>query len=174
VPPESTGALASSSVVRTVTTRRHTAPSFLGLKPASDRASLLARRASIKRDTRCEIVLRSALWRLGFRYKVNVTSLPGRPDIVFPSRRVVVFCDGDFWHGRHLRRRLKRLAKGHNPQYWVAKVRRNVERDRKHRVELERAGWLVLRYWETDILRDPRRIADDAAMAIRSRSLDSV
>jgi DNA mismatch endonuclease (patch repair protein) len=98
-----------------------------------------------------------------------VASLPGRPDIVFPRRRVVVFCDGDFWHGRQLRRRLKRLAKGHNAQYWVAKVQRNVERDRKQQAELERAGWLVLRYWETDILRDPCGVANAAARAIKSR-----
>src|SRR5262245_59222595 len=102
--------------------RPRTAPSFLGLKPASARASSLARGASIKQNTRCEVVLRSTLWSLGFRYRVNVESLPGRPDIVFPGRRVVVFCDGDFWHGRQLRRRLRKLAKGHNARYWVAKV----------------------------------------------------
>ena len=131
----------------------------------------MARSASAKRDTRCEILLRSALWKLGLRYRVNVRSLPGRPDIVFPSRRVVVFCDGDFWHGREFSRRLKKLAKGHNAQYWTMKIRRNIERDHERTSELERAGWLVLRFWETDILRDPSGVADGAARVIKSRKL---
>jgi DNA mismatch endonuclease (patch repair protein) len=144
-------------------------PSFANLKPASPQASALARRASGKRNSRCEIALRSALWRLGLRYRVNVRSLPGCPDIVFPSRKVVVFCDGDFWHGREFSLRWKKLVKGHNAQYWTTKIRRNIERDRKRTTELERAGWLVLRYWETDILRDPGGVADGAANAIKSR-----
>jgi DNA mismatch endonuclease (patch repair protein) len=145
-------------------------PSFTGLKPASDKASSMARRASIKRDTRCELVLRSALWKLGLRYRVDVKSLPGRPDIVFHRRKVVVFCDGDFWHGRQLHQRLKRLANGHNANYWTAKVLRNVERDRRQRAELRRSGWLVLRFWESDILRDPDNIASAIARTLNLRS----
>jgi DNA mismatch endonuclease, patch repair protein len=158
-------------MVRPVTLQPRSAPSFLGLKAASRRASSLARGASIKRDTRCEIVLRSALWRRGFRYRINVKSLPGRPDIVFPRRQVAIFCDGDFWHGRQLHRRLEKLSAGHNAEYWVAKIRRNVARDRERTTELERAGWLVLRFWETDILRDPGGVVDAAARAIRTRPL---
>jgi DNA mismatch endonuclease (patch repair protein) len=157
-------------VVETVTARNRTAPSFSGLKAASKEASALARKTSIKRDTRCELVLRSALWRLGLRYRVNVKSLPGCPDIVFPGGRVAVFCDGDFWHGRHLESRLKRLARGHNAQYWIAKVLRNVERDLQQQAQLGRAGWLVLRLWETDILRSPEDIAANVAKVVELRS----
>jgi DNA mismatch endonuclease (patch repair protein) len=96
---------------------------------------------------------------MGFRYRLHGDSLPGRPDLVFTKQRLLVFCDGDFWHGRNLERRLVKLAEGHNAGYWVAKVRRNAERDRLQARELERQGWRVLRLWETDIVADASREA---------------
>lgn len=134
--------------------------SFKGLAPASARSSAAARGASRKVDTRCELVLRRELWRRGLRYRLHYNGLPGRPDIVFPRHRVVIFCDGDFWHGRNVDARLTKLAQGHNAAYWVAKVQRNVERDLSHTRALEIAGWIVLRFWETDLLREPSKIAD--------------
>jgi len=71
-----------------------------------------------------------------------------------------VFCDGDFWHGRDLQARLERLATGHNAPYWLAKIRTNVERDRRNDAALRADGWRVLRLWETDILRDTPAAAD--------------
>src|SRR5262249_53395809 len=94
-----------------------------------------------------------------FRYRLSVPGLPGRPDIVFASQRLVVFCDGDFWHGRNLNDRLERLARGHNAQYWVNKVRANVARDIANSAQLRKDGWCVLRLWETDIRRDPAAAA---------------
>jgi len=143
--------------------------SYKGLHSASDRASAAARGSSRKVGTRCEVLLRRALWSRGLRYRIVVPGLPGRPDIVLTRARVVVFCDGDFWHGRDLEQREERLARGHNPAYWLAKIRGNVERDRRHDEALRTAGWLVLRYWETDILRDTDSIADAIVMAVRRR-----
>lgn len=140
--------------------RKRSTPSFAGLQPASKSASAAARGASRKTDTRCELVLRHELWRRGFRYRLHVPGLPGRPDIVFPRDRVVVFCDGDFWHGRDLERRLAKLSQGHNSTYWVAKVRRNVARDRENDRALQAEGWTVVRAWETDVLRAPGQAAD--------------
>lgn len=130
-------------------------PSFRGLGPASISASCAARASSKKANTRCELILRRALWTRGLRYRVDVNRLPGRPDIAFLRHRLVVFCDGDFWHGRDLSRRLARLKAGHNAAYWVSKIRANVARDRLRNLELRREGWNVLRLWETEILRDP-------------------
>lgn len=129
-------------------------PSYVGLKAASERARKAAYGASKKSGTRCEMLLRRALWSAGLRYRVNRPSLPGRPDLVFAKARVVIFCDGDFWHGRDLAARLARLAAGHNAPYWVAKIRRNVERDRETDAALSALGWKVLRFWETEILRE--------------------
>ena len=108
----------------------------------------------MKSGTKCELLLRKALWRAGIRYRLHGRGLPGRPDLVFGSKRLVVFCDGDFWHGRDLEARLAKLANGHNAPYWMSKIRRNVERDHDQMLELNRAGWAVLRIWEGDILRD--------------------
>ena len=147
-------------------TKRKT-PSFTGLRPASERASAAARGASLRKNTRCELALRRELWRRGFRYRIHVPGLPGRPDIVFPRDRLVVFCDGDFWHGRDLERRLAMLSQGHNSAYWVAKVRRNAERDRENDRALEAAGWKVLRFWETDVLAHSDKIADEVIAALQ-------
>lgn len=86
-------------------------------------------------------------------------AIPGKPDLVFPAERVVVFCDGDFWHGRHPEERLGRLAAGHNAQYWTAKIQNNIARDERTTTWLTLAGWRVIRLWETDILGDPGQAA---------------
>lgn len=132
---------------------RHS-PSYRDLKARDRRASRAAQGASRKRDTRCELLLRRRLWALGYRYRIDVQGLQGRPDIVFPRERVAIFCDGDFWHGRDLDRRVERLQRGHNAPYWVEKIRYNVLRDRRNDGLLEYEGWTVLRFWETDIRRD--------------------
>jgi DNA mismatch endonuclease (patch repair protein) len=124
----------------------------------------VARASSKKTDTRCELLLRRALWKAGFRYRKNVPDLPGRPDIVFSSSRVAVFSDGDFWHGRNWEARREKLSKGTNPDYWIAKIQRNMERDRENTQQLEEMGWAVLRVWESEIHKDLpgvlRRVAD--------------
>lgn len=148
--------------------RRAITPSFRGLSPASPTARRTARGSSKKTGTRCELVLRRALWAAGFRYRLSTRALPGRPDVVFPRQRVVVFCDGDFWHGRELEVRLTRLARGHNASYWVEKIRTNVARDRKTTARLRITGWRVLRLWETDILQDPAAAVAAVAELVES------
>src|SRR5258708_30048230 len=86
-----------------------TSPSFRGLRPASHSSSL-AKRLNRSTDTKPERLIRSLLWKRGLRFRKNVKTVPGRPDIVFSKEQVAVFCDGDFWHGRdwtHLARKLR-------------------------------------------------------------------
>lgn len=142
--------------------------SYRGHAPASSNASKAARGSSKKRDNQCELLLRKELWRRGFRYRVDVKALPGRPDVVFHGARVAVFCDGDFWHGRNLAARLAKLAEGHNPGYWVEKIKTNVARDQRNERELRALGWTVVRLWETEILKDPSAAADAVAQAIET------
>lgn len=144
-------------------------PSYAGLRPASGRSSKAARGSSKKSDTKCEVLLRSALFRAGCRFRKNVAALPGKPDIVFAGPRLVVFCDGDFWHGRDWGTRKRKLAAGANPRYWQAKIERNMERDRDRTRQLEALGWTVLRVWETDILRDPEACAAKIAAQLQQR-----
>lgn len=141
-------------------------PSFKGRSPSSAAASAAARGSSKKSDTKHEVLLRRALWSRGLRYRKDVTKLPGRPDIVFRAARVIVFCDGDFWHGRNWEARKLKLGEGHNAPYWLAKIERNMERDHARTATLEADGWTVLRFWETDILRDADSIADQIQAAI--------
>lgn len=138
-------------------------PSFDGLSPASP-ASSRAKRMNRSSDTSHERVLRTLLWKHGLRYRKNVLTLPGKPDIVFSADRVAVFCDGDFWHGRNWGRLARKLITGANAGYWVSKIKSNRRRDRKNRRLLEKAGWTVIRFWETDIHNAP----DQAASTIES------
>jgi DNA mismatch endonuclease (patch repair protein) len=144
------------------------APSFKGLRPSSEAASR-AKRATRKRDTRPELLLRRALWAAGIRYRTCAAGLPGSPDIVLKKVRLVVFCDGDFWHGRDWPTLRAKLLRRHNAGYWVAKIARNRERDREQNDRLAADGWLVLRMWESDILRDPAAVAARIKDAIASR-----
>ena len=130
------------------------APSFRKLRASSSRASraLAGNRAT---DTKCERLLRSELWRLGLRFRKNVGSLPGKPDVVFRRERVAVFCDGDFWHGRNWESRRRKLRRGSNSEYWIAKIQSNIDRDRSYDRKLEQLSWRVVRVWESQILADP-------------------
>jgi len=134
------------------------APSFSGLKPASEAASL-AKRMNRSAATAHERLLRGVLWRRGLRFRKNVSNLPGKPDIVFPSERVTVFCDGDFWHGRNWRRLSAQLLKCSNAVYWCNKIRANMLRDRRTTRLLEKQAWYVIRLWEGDIKADPEMAA---------------
>jgi DNA mismatch endonuclease (patch repair protein) len=143
-------------------------PSYAGFTPASETASRI-KQANRKEGGRAERVLGQALWRAGLRYRKHVAGLPGRPDFVFAGPRVCVFCDGDFWHGRDWDTLRERLARRANPEYWLAKIGRNAERDREQTAQLTQLGWLVIRVWETDVLRDPEAAALHVAAIVRER-----
>jgi DNA mismatch endonuclease (patch repair protein) len=134
------------------------APSFSGLLAASPGSSR-AKANVKKRDTGPELMLRGAVAQIGLRYRVNKSDLPGRPDLVFTLARVAVFCDGDFWHGRSWPARRRRLLRGTNSDYWIAKVKANMHRDRLQTRALQASGWVVLRYWEGVIRENPKKVA---------------
>jgi DNA mismatch endonuclease, patch repair protein len=98
------------------------------------------------KDTGIELTLRSALHRAGFRFKKNVKGLLGTPDIVFRRARLLVFVDGDFWHGYRFPQWATSL-----PEFWQEKIRRNRTRDRSYHAKLRRQGWKVIRIWEHEI-----------------------
>lgn len=144
-------------------------PSYKGLKPASEVASRI-KRNNRRTDTKPEVMLRSELWRIGLRYRKNVARLPGKPDVVFSKARVVVFCDGDFWHGRNWELRKQKLQTGTNAAYWTAKIEANMARDLRNTALLEQLGWLVIRAWEGDIKRSLSEIANSVKEIVESRS----
>lgn len=107
------------------------------------------------RDTKPEILLRKALWASGLRgWRKNLNGVPGTPDIAFTKYRLAVFVDGDFWHGRDFESRKARLAAGNNGAYWVRKIEANIARDARQMAELASFGWVTLRFWSSDVVKD--------------------
>ncbi len=100
-------------------------------------------------NTKPEIKLRKFLFAQGFRYRINYKKLPGKPDIVLPKYKTVVFVHGCFWHGHEGCRR-SHIPKS-NEQYWITKISRNLSRDKAHTQELMKLGWGVIIVWECEI-----------------------
>ena len=115
--------------------------------PSEQRSRIM--RTVKSRDTRPEMVVRRLLHRLGYRYRLHNKNLPGKPDIVFASRRKVIFVHGCFWHG-HSCKYGNRLPKT-NSEYWQTKITRNVERYSDQLQELTAAGWTILTLWECEL-----------------------
>ncbi len=100
-------------------------------------------------STKPELNLRRALWRQGFRYRVNDKRLPGKPDVVLPKYHTVVFVHGCFWHGHKDCKYY--TVPDTNKEFWVAKVTRNQERDQEVWRKLEAKGWSVIIVWECQL-----------------------
>ena len=96
------------------------------------------------KDSAIELALRKELWSRGIRYRKNVTSVFGRPDIVFIGKKIAVFCDSEFWHGYDWENR-KNDIKSHQ-EFWIPKIERTIQRDREVTERLQSEGWIVLRF----------------------------
>lgn len=120
------------------------------------------------RDTVPELALRRELHSLGLRFTLGNSKLAGRPDLVFPRHRSVVFVHGCFWH-RHQGCAIATTPKS-NTRFWQEKFARNVRRDRRVSAELSAAGWTVLVAWECALQSKVRAQATAAAMAVAIRA----
>lgn len=100
------------------------------------------------KHTRPELALRSLAHKLGYRFRLHRADLPGKPDLVFPSRRKVVFMHGCWWHGHYCSAGVKRAKS--NAAYWRRKIRRNMERDTRSITALRAMGWRSLVVWECE------------------------
>ncbi|MCH2210316.1 MAG: DNA mismatch endonuclease Vsr [Fuerstiella sp.] len=98
------------------------------------------------RDTKPELIVRSIVHQMGYRFRLHRTNLPGKPDLVLPGRNKIIFVHGCFWH-QH-RCRFGRVAPKTNVQFWLDKRNGTVKRDRQNRRALRAAGWDVLTVWE--------------------------
>lgn len=102
------------------------------------------------KNTGAELLVFRELRKRKIHFQKHYKRALGSPDVAFPRRKIAVFIDGDFWHGRNFSKLKKRLPK----KYWRKKIEDNIKRDRTVRQKLRREGWRVLRLWEKDILRD--------------------
>jgi DNA mismatch endonuclease (patch repair protein) len=108
------------------------------------------------RDTKPEIFFRKALWKWGIRYRKNV-KLFGKPDIAIKKYKLVIFIDGDYWHGNNWKiRNLPSLESelANYSDFWKNKISKNIERDEKVNEHYISLGWTILRFWQSDIEKD--------------------
>jgi len=133
-----------------------------------DRATRSRMMSGIRgKNTRPERLLRSALHRRGFRYRIHVTHLPGKPDMVLPRYRAIIMVHGCFWH-RHDGCRLA-TTPASNRQFWQDKFEATIRRDREVRQRLEKAGWRIATVWECALKKDgAEAVADEVAHWLQS------
>lgn len=106
------------------------------------------------KNTKPELLMRKNLYALGLRYRLHDKTVPGKPDIIFKSRKLVVFVDGDWWHGRNY------AAEHHKyTEFWKQKIRKNMVRDQVVNEQLNERGWKVIRVWQKDLEKDPAKYA---------------
>lgn len=111
------------------------------------RSKVMARIKS--KHTNPELIIRSLVHRLGYRYRLHWKNLPGKPDLVFAKRRKVIFINGCFWH-RHKNCKFAQIPKS-NIEYWKIKFEQNQKRDARNQEKLKKLGWSILVLWECQI-----------------------
>jgi len=122
----------------------------LGYQTTPERSMLMGKIKST--ETKSEILLRKELWKVGIRYRINVRKLPGCPDIVIKKNKLIVFVDGEFWHGFNWKIKKERIKT--NRDFWIPKIERNMQRDKQNNIDLEKMGFTVLRFWEHQVKKD--------------------
>ena len=146
------------------------ASNWIGLNSiiyAMDKLSAQQRHANMaairSKDTKPEMIVRKGLWRRGFRYRLNHKRLPGHPDLVLRKYRTCIFVNGCFWHGHNVmfegRGKMEDLILNSecckipktNREFWVAKIRRNKERDKEEQRKLAEMGWHCIIVWECEL-----------------------
>ena len=131
--------------------------------PEPEQARRSANMAAIKsKNTKPELIVRRGLWKRGFRYRLNHKRLPGHPDLVLRKYRTCIFVNGCFWHGHYVNLTSDDLQPSisnsacckipkANREFWVAKIRRNKERDKEEQRRLAEMGWHCITVWECEL-----------------------
>jgi DNA mismatch endonuclease (patch repair protein) len=119
------------------------------VKPKEGKKSAIGRVP--KFGTQIELVLGSALWAAGVRYRKQYRKIPGRPDFVVLKAKLAIFCDSSFWHGRGWPASSAQFRT--NREFWLPKIERNIRRDEVVNGLLTELGWTTLRFWDDEILK---------------------
>lgn len=104
------------------------------------------------KNTKPELAFRKALYAAGFRYRIDYKKLIGKPDIALKKYKTVIFIDGEYWHGHNWVERKPKVKT--NREFWIAKIERNMQRDREVNEELKRMEYKVFRFWESKIKKE--------------------
>ncbi|MGB7392937.1 MAG: very short patch repair endonuclease [Pricia sp.] len=104
------------------------------------------------KNTKPELAFRKALYAAGYRYRIDYKKLIGKPDILLKKYKTAIFIDGEYWHGYNWEERKPKVKT--NREFWIAKIERNMQRDREVNAELELLGYKVFRFWETKVKKE--------------------
>ena len=120
---------------------------FFTTKPRSNLMSKIK-----GKNTSPEILFRKAIWKSGLRYRIHNKKLPGNPDIMFKKYMIVIFIDGEFWHGYKWDEKKPKIKT--NREFWIPKIERNIQRDNENNEKLTNLGYKVFRFWDKTIKRN--------------------
>ncbi|MUH35056.1 very short patch repair endonuclease [Zobellia amurskyensis] len=118
------------------------------------------------KNTKPELAFRKALYAAGYRYRIDYKKLIGKPDIALKKYKTVIFIDGEYWHGYNWEERKPKVKT--NREFWIAKIERNIQRDEEVNEELERLGYKVFRFWETEIKKELDRCLTEVTQHLES------
>ena len=127
------------------------------------------------KDTSIEVLLRKALWHKGIRYRKNYKKLPGTPDIAITKYRIAIFCDSEFFHGYNWE--IKKQKLGHNREYWIKKIERNMARDRENDFKLIALDWVPIHFWGQEIQKHTEecvKAVEDLIFELRVSQFDAM
>ncbi len=121
------------------------------------------------KDSIIELKLREALWNKGLRYQKNCKDIPGKPDLVFKSKKIAIFCDSEYWHGYDWENKKKEIKS--NQEFWIKKIEGNMKRDIEVNELLKKDNWTVLRFWGKEILKNLENCVEKITAVYNEKSI---
>lgn len=122
------------------------------------------------KNSKPELLFRKALWAKGIRYRINNKTLPGKPDISIKKYNLIIFIDGEFWHGYNWDERRETIK--NNRGFWIPKIERNMQRDKEMNRELQDMGYIVFRFWSKDIQTELHKCINDVLVYINTGNVN--
>ncbi|WP_100614045.1 very short patch repair endonuclease [Confluentibacter citreus] len=122
------------------------------------------------KNSKPELLFRKALWAKGIRYRINNKTLPGKPDISIKKYKLIIFIDGEFWHGYNWDERRETIK--NNRGFWIPKIERNMQRDKEVNRELQDMGYMVFRFWSKDIQNELDKCINDVLVYINTGNIN--
>ncbi len=117
------------------------------------------------KNTKPEILFRKALWKKGIRYRIHVKSVLGTPDVCIKSKKIAIFIDSEFWHGKmYLEGKIPKT----NSKFWINKFKKNIKRDEYVTSRLKQKGWKVFRFWTKEVYNNLESLLDQVTDHIYS------
>ena len=123
------------------------------------------------KGTKIEVLFGKMLWNAGLRYRKNDKEVFGKPDFTLRAAKIAIFCDGEFWHGKDWE--IHKTDHKSHQDFWIPKIERNIRRDDEVNNYLKNEGWIVLRFWETDIKKHPDKCINEVLRAMKQRAKEN-